>query len=118
MASTKARSTVVPCAAWPVIAYPWVSVGSPWRVRASRNLGSSGTTRPPTTEPEDQRLPLGGVVGSLVKPLDVLVEGAVAQLDSAGSRYGAGTLPAAVEVDRGPLHCLGSILPDGRMQIR
>jgi hypothetical protein len=55
------------------------------------------------TEPEDQCVPLGGVVGPPVKPPDVLVVGAVAQLNSAGSRDRAGTQPAAVKVDRGPL---------------
>jgi hypothetical protein len=45
------------------------------------------------TEPENQCVPLGGVVGPLVKPLDVLVGGAVAQLNSAGSRYRAGLCP-------------------------
>jgi DNA gyrase/topoisomerase IV subunit A len=59
---------------------------------------------------EYQRLPLSEVVGSLVETLDGLVGGAVAQLDSAGSRYRAGTLPAAVEVD-GRLHHLGSNFP-------
>ena len=68
------------------------------------------------TEPEDQRVPLGGVVGPLIKPLHVLVEGAVAQLNSAGSRYRAGTLPAPVEVDGRPLHHLASILPHGPFQ--
>jgi hypothetical protein len=58
---------------------------------------------------EYQRLPLSGVVGSLVETLDGLVGGAVAQLDSAGSRYRAGTLPATVEVDGRQLHLLGSI---------
>jgi hypothetical protein len=68
------------------------------------------------TQPEDQRVPLGGVVGPLIKPLHVLVEGAVAQLNSAGSRYRAGTLPAPVEVDGRPLHHLASILPHGPFQ--
>jgi hypothetical protein len=46
---------------------------------------------------EYQRLPPSGVVGPLVETLDGLVLGAVTQLDSAGSRYRAGTLPALVE---------------------
>ena len=58
-------------------------------------------------------MPLSGVVGSLVETPDGLDEGAVAQLDSAGSRYRAGTLPAAVEVDGRQLHHLGSIFPYG-----
>src|SRR5215207_2347263 len=42
---------------------------------------------------EYQRVPLSGVVGPLVERRDGLVEGAGTQLDGAGSRYRAGTLP-------------------------
>lgn len=58
---------------------------------------------------EYQRVPLSGVVGSLAKTPDGLDHGAVAQLDNAGSRYRAGTLPATVEVDGRYLRHLGSI---------
>lgn len=60
---------------------------------------------------EYQRVVLSDVVGSLVVTLDVLVGGAVAQLDSAGSHYRAGTLPAAVEMDSRQLRHLGKIIP-------
>ena len=60
---------------------------------------------------EYQRVPLSPVVCSLVETPDALDEGAVAQLDSAGSRYRAGTLPAAVEVDSRQLHHLGTSSP-------
>ena len=60
---------------------------------------------------EYQRLPLSDVVGSLVETLDVLVRRSRRSTRRAGSRYRAGTLPAAVEVEVANSITSGSIFP-------
>ena len=69
-------------------------------------------------EAKHQSVPLGGVVGPSVEPLDILFKRAIAQLDRAGSRYWARTLPASVEVDGGQRHYFGSILPTAQLRRR
>ena len=55
-------------------------------------------------------LPLGDIVGPLVEPLDVLLEGAVAELDRAGGRYRGGPrLPR-------PLTSIGSLRRVARLR--
>jgi hypothetical protein len=70
------------------------------------------------TEPEDQRLPLGGVVGPVVKPLDVLVKEPSLSSTVQAAVTGPGLCPPPSKWIVARFICLGSILPDGRMQIR